>query len=150
MSLPPLVIDTNILLDCFVFKDPAAVYLREQIMTVKAHWIATQGMSEEYLRVLTYPNVARRVSLLEQDDLRVLPQLFMQYADVLEAPAKNQIPCVLCRDKDDQIFIDLALAYQGILLSKDHEVLKLHGRKGLTAMNLKQFSSLWGGAGLCS
>lgn len=139
MIVSPIVIDTNIVLDCFVFKDPAAQRLREQIVSAEIRWIATPAMIEEYLRVLTYPNVARRALLLDEKAYALLPRIFMLYANIVDVPSKDQIPCVICRDKDDQIFIDLALAYQGVLVSKDHEVLKLHGKKGLRVKNVENF-----------
>ena len=141
MIISPIVVDTNIVLDCFVFKDPAAQGLREQIVSAEIRWIATLDMVEEYLRVLTYPNVARRASLLDEKAYALLPQIFILYANIVDAPSKDQIPCVICRDKDDQMFIDLALAHQGVLVSKDHEVLKLHGKKGLRVIDLKDFST---------
>jgi len=33
-----------------------------------------------------------------------------------------------CKDPDDQVFIDLAVAHQATLYSKDHAVLAMRGR----------------------
>ena len=137
-----VVLDTNVVLDCFVFKDEAASSLRERIVGGCIRWMATQAMVQEYLRVLTYPSVARRAALLDADEYALLPQVFARYADVVVEPLGDGVPRVVCRDKDDQMFIDLALAHEGILLSKDGEVLRLHGKGGLAAMTLKRFSCL--------
>ena len=47
---------------------------------------------------------------------------------------------VTCTDRDDQIFIDLAVGHRGALLSKDRAVLKL--RKRLLALGVRVGATL--------
>lgn len=126
MSAPPtrLVIDTNIALDLLVFQDPATAPLREQLAHPDSRWMATPAMREELARVLAYPQIARRLVA------RSLPA-----ADVLVAfdqrihteSAASRAPCV-CKDADDQKFIDLAVAHRAVLVSKDDQVLRMARR----------------------
>jgi predicted nucleic acid-binding protein len=51
---------------------------------------------------------------------------------------------VTCSDADDQIFIDLAVAHQAVLLSKDQAVLTM--RKRLLALGVHARASLILGA----
>jgi predicted nucleic acid-binding protein len=52
-----LVLDTNIVLDLFVYDDPATVPLRELLTDAQTRWLATPVMREELRRVLAYPQV---------------------------------------------------------------------------------------------
>jgi predicted nucleic acid-binding protein len=50
---------------------------------------------------------------------------FDQHARIVEVAPKAS---VTCSDADDQKFIDLAVAHQALLLSKDQHVLSMHKR----------------------
>ena len=114
-----IVIDTNIVLDLFVFRDPLAQPLALALASQKYKWIATVPMRDELARVLEYPNIVLRLSRAQISATEVLAQLDdqVQWMDV--APKAH----LICRDPDDQKFIDLALAHQAVLLSKDRLVL---------------------------
>ena len=60
-SVEPIVIDTNIILDLFVFGDPATVPLRQQLDAGELGWVATQPMRDELERVLAYPQIVPRM-----------------------------------------------------------------------------------------
>ena len=114
-----IVIDTNIVLDLFVFKDPLAQPLALALASQKYKWIATVPMRDELARVLAYPNIVLRLDLVQISAAEVLAQFDgqVQWMDVV--PKAH----LICRDPDDQKFIDLALAHQAVLLSKDRAVL---------------------------
>ncbi|MDP1782840.1 MAG: PIN domain-containing protein, partial [Hydrogenophaga sp.] len=57
-----LVLDTNIALDLFVFQDAATEALRQAVERADGAWIATAAMREELVRVLDYPQIARRLN----------------------------------------------------------------------------------------
>lgn len=122
----PLVLDTNIALDLFVFEDPATAPLRLAIDGVTHGWLATDAMREELVRVLDYPQIVRRLVA------RAIPP-----EDVLDA--FDQCVCIVpdapraaftCKDPDDQKFIDLAVAHRAILVSKDAHILSMTRRLG--------------------
>lgn len=121
-SLRALVLDTNIVLDLLVFADPATAPLPGLLACGALHWIATTGMRSELARVLGYPKIAPRVVFYSLSPEAVLAR-FDAAAHIVEpAPPTSAI----CKDADDQPFIDLAIAHLAILLSKDRAVLQLH------------------------
>lgn len=125
---PCIVIDTNVLLDLWVYSDPATPPLREALESGHLRWLATAAMREELKRVLDYPHIARR---RDKDGCSL--QAVMQAFDRLSLAAVPAPRCAfVCKDPDDQKFIDLAVAHKAVLLSKDRLVLKL-GKRLLSA-----------------
>jgi putative PIN family toxin of toxin-antitoxin system len=131
---PLLVIDTNIALDLLVFEDPATNALREAVWRQQVVWLATGGMRDELQRVLGYPQIARRLATRALAADAVLTQFDRLSHRVPEGPRA----AVRCRDPDDQIFIDLAVAHGAELLSKDGLVLRLHKRLALLGVRVAQ------------
>ena len=117
-------IDTNIVLDLFVFKDPATQPLKLALASNKIQWLSTQAMRDELERVLSYPKIMARLAVAELDAPSVLQQ-FDARARLVEVAPKAS---VTCRDPDDQKFIDLAVLHQATLLSKDRAVLCMKKR----------------------
>lgn len=122
-----LVLDTNIVLDVFVFADARARVLHECLGRGRAHWLATAAMRDELERVLAYAHIVSRLDFyrLRADD--VLGH-FDRHATTVDVPAKAP---VTCKDPDDQKFIDLAVAHRCMLLSKDAAVLAMTKRLAL-------------------
>jgi putative PIN family toxin of toxin-antitoxin system len=125
-----LVLDTNVVLDLFVFGDEAARGLRERLHGGEVEWLATAAMRDELERVLAYPQIAARLAFYELTAGAVLAQ-FDRHARIVDAAVKAP---VTCKDGDDQKFIDLAVARRATLLSKDAAVLTL--RKRLAAFEV--------------
>jgi hypothetical protein len=135
MSLPALwVLDTNIVLDLWVFQDPQVQPLRQvlglpaldggesrpdaadtadtsasadQAATVPARWLATPVMREELARVLAYPHLVRREPLGPSRAEQVLAAYDRAVTLCPPAPKAR----FTCTDADDQKFIDLAAAH---------------------------------------
>ncbi|HEX5806435.1 MAG TPA: putative toxin-antitoxin system toxin component, PIN family [Macromonas sp.] len=122
MSVPALVIDTNWVLDLWVFDDPRALPLRQALQEGAVRWIGCTPMRDELERVLTYPAVHKRMQTrgLSTADVLTLYDRWCQPHPVPPACRHR------CRDRDDQVFIDLATAHQARLLSKDALVLRMH------------------------
>jgi putative PIN family toxin of toxin-antitoxin system len=116
---PTLVIDTNVVLDLYVYEDPATGPLRERLADPQTVWLATAVMREELRRVLDYPQVVRRLAARELDAESVLAAFDGRTRSVESAPKAPYT----CKDADDQKFIDLAVAHAATLLSKDKAVL---------------------------
>ena len=127
-ALPPgalaVVIDTNIILDVFVFSDVAAKPVRQALEAGELDWLATQPMRDELARVLDYPQIVPRLEFYQLSAGDVLA-LFDRYARLVDVAAKARLNC---SDPDDQKFIDLAVASQSLLLSKDRHVLSMSKR----------------------
>jgi putative PIN family toxin of toxin-antitoxin system len=124
------VLDTNVVLDLFVFGDEAARDLRDALEAGAVHWIATQAMRGELERVLAYPQIVSRLASCELSGAAVLG-LFDRLAHLVDVATRA---AVVCSDADDQKFIDLAVAHRARLLSKDAAVLTL--RKKLAALDV--------------
>jgi putative PIN family toxin of toxin-antitoxin system len=122
-----LVLDTNIVLDLLVFRDPQVQALSAGLGDGSLQWIATGAMREELARVLVYPQLSERVASQCGGVDQVLAG-FDRQAVLVEAAPKAS---VTCNDPDDQKFIDLAVAHRCALLSKDREVLRLRKRLAL-------------------
>ena len=135
MVTPPtlrqaVVLDTNIILDVFVFNDAAAAPLRQALGADALDWLATRPMRDELARVLDYPQIIPRLKFYQLTAQQVLTA-FDRYARIVEVAPKAP---VTCSDADDQKFIDLAVAHQALLLSKDQHLLAM--RKRLLAQGI--------------
>ena len=119
-----VVIDTNIILDVFVFADMAARPVRQALEAGQLDWIATRPMRDELARVLGYPQIAPRLAFYQLSAGDVLAA-FDRHARLLEVAVKARLNC---SDPDDQKFIDLAVAGKALLLSKDRHVLSMSKR----------------------
>lgn len=123
-SVVPIVLDTNIVLDVFVFDDAAARPLKQALKAGQLDWLATAPMRDELERVLGYPQITPRLALYPLGAHHVLAA-FDQHARIAEIPARTG---PTCQDPDDQKFVDLAVAHQATLLSKDNAVLSMKKR----------------------
>lgn len=122
-----VVLDTNIVLDLFVFRDEAVRALHGDLASEKFEWLATPAMRDELAAVLSYGHIARRMGVLDVSTQQVLAS-FDSHARIVEAAPASKFAC---RDADDQKFIDLAVAHGARLLSKDKQVLALRRRLAL-------------------
>jgi putative PIN family toxin of toxin-antitoxin system len=132
----PIVLDTNIVLDLLLFKDPATQPLKQALASAKIQWLSTQAMRDELERVLSYPKIMSRLAVTELDAAKVLQQFDAQARLVEVAPKAS----VTCRDADDQKFIDLAVQHQAMLLSKDRAVLCM--KKRLLTLSVRAQTAL--------
>lgn len=128
MTLPRLVLDTNVCLDLFVFADASCAALREALQAGAIEALTDTACRDGWLAVLEYPQLAleasRRAAAAAAFDahLRLLPQ-----AQRLPTSALPKLP--RCADPDDQKFLELAQAGGARwLLSRDKELLKLTRR----------------------
>jgi predicted nucleic acid-binding protein len=127
-----VILDTNIVLDLFLFQDPRTASLREQLHSGQLDWRATQHMRNELERVLTYPNITAKLALFGKTATDILAN-FDLHTTLTAAP--NTKAAYTCKDADDQVFIDLAafMAQQNppapiSLISKDKAVLSMRKR----------------------
>lgn len=119
-----IVLDTNIVLDLFVFEDPTTHALLAALQQGTLQWIATPAMREELERVLAYPQIVKSLAYHQRSAIQVLAHFDALVAAQAVAPKAS----VTCKDADDQKFIDLAVAHKAMLLSKDNAVLCMQKR----------------------
>ena len=118
------VIDTNIVLDLWLFEDPATIPLRAALQSGAISHLATDSMRDELERVLTYPHIIKRMAKSNIQAPDILNR-FDEYQLAAEPAAKA---ACTCKDPDDQKFIDLAVARAVPLLSKDNAILCMKKR----------------------
>jgi putative PIN family toxin of toxin-antitoxin system len=119
-----VVLDTNIVLDLWLYNDPATPALLAALENKTVQWLATQVMRDELERVLAYTHIAQRLALAQRSAQDILVQ-FDTHAQLMPIAPKALF---VCKDTDDQKFIDLAAQHQAQLLSKDKAVLTMRNR----------------------
>lgn len=127
-ALPRLVLDTNIVLDCLVFRDAATRDLMAAIEAQRVQVLVHPPALDELQRVLAYPQCR-----LDGPEQRQVMQRYLAVATMAAMPEGFRRDDLLlppgfprCRDRDDQPF--LALAYHARadgLVTKDKALLKL-------------------------
>lgn len=135
-SASPVVLDTNIVLDLFIFADPAVAPLRGLLQARRLHWLATRPMRDELERVLQYTHLQPRMQYHGVTAQHVLAA-FDTGARLAEVAPRAPHAC---KDADDQKFIDLAVAQRAMLVSKDKAVLCM--RKRLLALGVQVAASM--------
>ncbi len=123
-SVAYVVLDTNIVLDLWLYQDPATPDLLAALKQRTVTWLATQVMRDELERVLAYAHIDKRLAFSKLSAQDVLAQ-FDAHAQLVPVAAKAPY---VCKDADDQKFVDLAAAHTTQLISKDKAVLTLRNR----------------------
>jgi putative PIN family toxin of toxin-antitoxin system len=133
-----VVIDTNIVLDVFIFDDKVSKPLQPALASGQLRWLATPHMRNELERVLDYAHLVPKLTFYNTSKADVLAQ-FDRYATLVEVAPRIT---AICKDPDDQCFLDLAVAHQALLLSKDKAVISMKKRLlalGVSAQAAIQF-----------
>lgn len=122
---PAIVLDTNVVLDCLLFRDPRCARLVAALEARRVRWIATASMREELGRVLEGSSLQQRV----EPRTEVWQGWSRLCCEIDPLPPLAGFARPRCTDPDDQIFIDAALGHGARwLLSRDRAVLKLARR----------------------
>lgn len=132
-DLPPdtrqgIVVDTQVVMDWLVFNDPRVRPLAKALQSGAVRWLVTPAMRDELRHVL-----GRGVAARYAPDVALIEASFDAHAEAVEAA--EPCPRLVCRDPDDQKFIDLALAHQARwLVSRDKALLTLAKRAKLRGL----------------
>ncbi|NJD24746.1 MAG: putative toxin-antitoxin system toxin component, PIN family [Betaproteobacteria bacterium] len=120
-----LVLDTNVVLDLLHWHDAAAAPLLAALEDGRACCLADTRTLAELRRVLAYP------------ELRLSPEvsgaLFTRYTGLAESITECPVAGLpRCRDRDDQMFLELAARGNAdLLVTRDKALLGLRGRTRL-------------------
>jgi uncharacterized protein len=118
-----LVIDTQVLLEWLLFRDRSAAGWSGALRDHTVRWIACPAMRIEFAHMAGHARFQRW-----QVGCEHMLSTFDQHALMVEDPTASQ-PALRCRDPDDQVFIDLALAHGARwLLSRDKDLRALARR----------------------
>ncbi|MFZ6862650.1 putative toxin-antitoxin system toxin component, PIN family [Undibacterium sp. Ji67W] len=119
-----IIIDTNVCLDLFVFRDQRWNEILEALQKGRLKAYTRAECREEWLAVLKYPHLPIKAE--------TLPDIQSQFDQLIEcvAPAMlSDIKLPVCSDKDDQKFLEIARdADAHFLITKDKALLKLAKR----------------------
>ena len=133
-----IVIDTNVCLDLFVFKDPRWAGLLAALESGAVEAVTRADCRDEYLIVLHYKHLP-----LDDDSRPLAAARFDQLIKVV-APAESGVRLPVCTDKDDQKFLEVARdAQAAILITKDKALLKLARRLAKAGMFKVMVPEAW-------
>ena len=119
-----LVLDTNVVLDWLVFRNPGCVPLVEALEAGRARWLCSTAMRDELMHVLARGTLANW-----RPDHDAIVAAHARWAEIVDIPGVVGVTHLRCTDPDDQKFIDLAAQLgDACLLSRDRAVLKLARR----------------------
>ena len=129
-----IVIDTNVCLDLFVFRDPRWHHLLAALQEGTVEAVTRADCRMEWLIVLGYAQLKldhddRQRCMMEFDAvIRCLPDM---------APDADSARLPICKDRDDQKFLELARdAKASVLITKDKALLKLAAKTRRTGLFL--------------
>jgi putative PIN family toxin of toxin-antitoxin system len=134
-----VVLDTNTVLDWLVFRDALACGLGAAIISGRLRWLTSPHMLAELRAVLSRPLAPR------WDDARehALTIEVSQWAAMCAEPTVASHPLV-CRDPDDQVFIDLAREHSpAVLLTRDRALLALRRRAAAFGVVIATAAAWW-------
>ena len=124
MPMDRIVLDTNIVLDWLVFREPAVEALRRAVESGRLMWLVCDRMREEFDHMLKHPSLAHWLP-----DVPGSLATFDRFGVPVESAKAGYRPQARCTDPDDQIFVDLAIAQKARwLVSRDRALLKLARR----------------------
>lgn len=128
-AIPRIVIDTNVCLDLFVFRDPRWGALVAALESGAVEAVTRSDCRDEYHIVLRYPH-------LPLDDSN-RPQAAARFDQLIKVVAPEPSPLLLpvCKDRADQKFLEIARdAGASVLITKDKALLKLAKRLSRAGM----------------
>lgn len=137
-----IVIDTNVCLDLFVFRDPRWAVLHNALRARIVEAVTREDCRMEWLVVLNYTHlpldeVSRPRAIAEFDALIDCVRL-----TDLEQRFDSHLP--LCKDPDDQKFLEIARdAGAQVLITKDKALLKLAKRTARAGLFSIQSPEAW-------
>lgn len=135
--VPIVVFDTNIILSALLFNHSQLSKLRQLWQQEKVVPLASKATISELMRVLAYPKF--KLSNLEQQDFL---NEYLPYIKTI-ANSKKLVSPVACRDVNDMIFLELALAGKAdYLITGDQDLLVLQAQCSFEIVTPATFMSI--------
>jgi predicted nucleic acid-binding protein len=120
-----MVLDTNVVLDWLIFRNPTCKALDNGLQRGSLRWLASAAMRGELAHVLSRGVVDRWTT----DHAWLWAQWRLYAVELPDSPLAAAAGRLRCTDTDDQKFIDFALMHRTRwLLTRDRAVLKLGKR----------------------
>ena len=127
------VFDTNVVVSALVFGRRLA-WLRQAWASGTVSPVVCRTTTDELLRVLRYPKFR-----LSAPECRILLEDFLPYAEIASPP--DAAISVSIRDRDDAVFLRLALATQVPLVSGDADVAVLRAMAPIPIWSVAELRS---------
>lgn len=141
-ATPIVVLDTNVVLEAWVFGNADSIKLMHAVGTRTLRWLVTREMRDELIHVLD-----RGLGPRWPTCWAVLQERWESHATEWSTDHNRPAHWPRCTDKDDQKFIDFALQHKARwLISRDRAVLKLASRcarLGLTVVDPTRWATIW-------
>jgi putative PIN family toxin of toxin-antitoxin system len=123
-NLPPVprvVFDTNTVVSALLFASGRLVWIRQHLREGSAVPLISRATAAEFSRVLSYP----KFGLSPEDRIELIGD-YLPWCEIVELSQKCPI---VCRDKNDQPFLDLAQSGKAdLLVTGDQDLLELSGQ----------------------
>jgi len=118
------VFDTGVVVSALLFRSGPVARLRAHWRAEEVEALVCRETVGELVRVLAYPKFA-----LAADEVELLLAEYLPGTRSVRLPSAPRASLPRCRDADDQIFLELALAGGAeVLVSGDRDLLALAGK----------------------
>ncbi|MGV3743192.1 MAG: putative toxin-antitoxin system toxin component, PIN family [Burkholderiaceae bacterium] len=135
-----IILDTNVCLDLFVFRDPRWQRLLQALETKEVEAVTRRDCRNEWLLVLNYPHLP--LDDQSRTEARTQFDALISCIEPEHPLQKGELPA--CKDKEDQKFVELAWqAKAGTLITKDKALLKLAKRLSRKGLFTIQTPEMW-------
>ncbi len=119
-----VVFDTGVVVSALLFSQRPATRLRSHWQSRRSTILVSAATVEELLRVLAYPKFG-----LAAKDIEALLGEYLPFTTPVHVPRRRRTSVPVCRNPEDQKFLDLAAAGKAeILISGDRDLLALAGK----------------------
>ncbi|HET8554510.1 MAG TPA: putative toxin-antitoxin system toxin component, PIN family [Rhodanobacteraceae bacterium] len=119
-------IDTNVCLDLFIYRDPASLPLMHALQKGHVAGITRTDCRDEWLRVLRYPQIETD-EVQYREACAAYDTWLRPLSPSAAEPTMAAANLPRCSDPDDQKFLELALeSGASALITKDKALLKLN------------------------
>jgi putative PIN family toxin of toxin-antitoxin system len=123
----PVVLDTNVLLSLYVFRDSRYAAIRRALEDGRWSALTSDACFNEYRRVLAYPLFG-----LDSNSQTSALDSYAAIASCIAAVSAMTAPLPQCADRDDQKFLELARdGGAALLVTSDKALLRLARRERL-------------------
>ncbi len=139
MNPKRVVLDTNVCLDLFVFRDPRWESLLSALRSGDIEAVTREDCKMEWNIVLGYKHLP-----LDETSRVTSAALFESLIGCIAPEPRSKILLPRCSDADDQKFLELARdAHASVLITKDKALLKLARRTARMGLFMIVLPEAW-------
>ena len=132
-----VVFDTNTVVSALLFASGRLAWLRNHWRSAECTPLASRATISELQRVLSYPKFG-----LDLDERLELMGDYLPFCEIVEETRKCPQKC---RDRHDQIFLDLSFsARAGVLVTGDRDLLALTGATPFSILSPEDYRKTCG------